>query len=192
MRGMPKALAMLMQDRRQEVRIGGIALFDHLPVTDEAMLHFGIVHFMPEFGLMRFGLAPPQDLGMGLTETHLCWLLSPRVLINAVKVHHHETCHPALILDEQSSQHNHRTTDGENDSTTFRRRPVRFIDANPLAYVCITAKMGEQARGIANQLRSREPTVGAGMVYFGWSPRGHPYWSSCHDGMGSAWAAGSG
>ncbi len=67
---MPKAVAMLMQDRRQEVRIGRIALFNHLPIADEAVLHLGIVHLVPELGLMRFGLASPEDLGVGLAQAH--------------------------------------------------------------------------------------------------------------------------
>ncbi len=63
---MSKAFPMLMQDGRQQVRIGRIALFDHLPIAGEAMFQFSIVHFVSEFRFMRLGLAPANDLGVGL------------------------------------------------------------------------------------------------------------------------------
>ncbi len=65
---MPKALSMSMQHRRQQISVGRIALFDHLPVAEEPVLHFGIVYLVPEFGLMRLSLTPANDLRMRFAE----------------------------------------------------------------------------------------------------------------------------
>ncbi len=66
---MPEAVAMLLQDRRQQSVVGRIAAFDHLPVADKPVFHFGIVHHMAKLRLVRFGLAPPNHLGVGLEQT---------------------------------------------------------------------------------------------------------------------------
>ncbi len=50
MRGMPKALPMLLQQRWQESGIGRIALLDHLPVTEEAVL----LSWLPQSSVEHF------------------------------------------------------------------------------------------------------------------------------------------
>lgn len=65
---MPEAVAMLLHNGRQQAVIGRIAVFDHLPVANEPVLHLAIVDLVSELGLAGFGLAPPNDLGVRLEE----------------------------------------------------------------------------------------------------------------------------
>jgi hypothetical protein len=68
--GVLKAVAMAVQDLRQQLLIWGIARGNELPVAKEPAFHFGVVDLMPELRLPRAGFAPANDLGMGFTEAH--------------------------------------------------------------------------------------------------------------------------
>lgn len=68
-RGMLEAVAMAVQDRGQQLVIGGIAGGDDLPVAKEASVHFSIVDLMPKLGLPWAGFPAPNNLRMRFTQT---------------------------------------------------------------------------------------------------------------------------
>lgn len=66
---MTEALAMLMQDGGQELRIDRVALGDDLPVTNQPTFDFGVVYFVPKLCITRRRFATADDLGMRFKQT---------------------------------------------------------------------------------------------------------------------------
>lgn len=60
----------LTQCRHKPGLIRRIAHSDNLPSTDQPAVHFGIVHLVTEFGVMRWRFAPTDNLRVRLNETH--------------------------------------------------------------------------------------------------------------------------
>lgn len=65
----PEAFLMAVQDSGQELIIWRVASRNSLPVTDQAVFHFGIIDLVAELGVMRVGFAPTNNLGMRFKET---------------------------------------------------------------------------------------------------------------------------
>ncbi len=68
----------------------------------------------------------------------LCWLLSPRVLVNAVKSYHSATKHLDSWSDDQSSQHRIKRTEGVCAVHTLGNRSVACVVSllSPSPKVC--------------------------------------------------------
>src|SRR5437867_2039209 len=66
---MSEAFAMLTQHGRQERRIGGVALSDDLPVTDQSAFDFGVVDLVSKFGVAWWRFAAAQDLRVRFKQT---------------------------------------------------------------------------------------------------------------------------